>query len=141
MRPFVNFQIHWCLPLIHMDNPTVEDIISQWRALDCGFVKLNYDVAMKENGKEARVAVVIRDNKGALVNGTTVSSQISSPLQGELLAIRQACGMACDFTDLGYQNVTIESDCQAAIKLSVSELVSPWEVAAVVWDIKRLGRR
>lgn len=64
-------------------------------------------IAVKENGKEARVAVVIRDSKGALVNGTTVSSQISLPLQGELLAIRQACGMACD---LGYQNVTIESD-------------------------------
>lgn len=39
----------------------------------------------------------------------------------------------------GLQSVLIESDSQAAIKLNVSKLIPPWDVSAVVWDIKRLG--
>ncbi|KAI8553628.1 hypothetical protein RHMOL_Rhmol05G0030900 [Rhododendron molle] len=119
----------------HMDNPTVEDFISQWRAPENGCFKLNCDATVGKNGEEASAAVVIRDNNGILVNGSAVLTSVSSSLQGELVAIRQACGM---ISDLGYQNALVESDSQVAIKLSVSELVPPWEVSAVVWDIRKM---
>lgn len=38
------------------------------------------------------------------------------------------------------QQCLIESDNQVAIKLSVSELDPPWEVAAVVMDIRQMKR-
>ncbi|KAI8536446.1 hypothetical protein RHMOL_Rhmol10G0257600 [Rhododendron molle] len=39
---------------------------------------------------------------------------------------------------MGLRGALIESDNQTAIKLSVSELAPPWEVMAVVWDIRKL---
>ncbi|KAH7834120.1 hypothetical protein Vadar_012884 [Vaccinium darrowii] len=97
---------------------------------------MNCDVAVSKNGKEATLAVIVRDCKGTLLNGTVNSAYISSPLQGELLAIRRACVMG---KDLGLHGFTIESDNQMAIKLSVSELDPPWEDSAIVWDIRQLG--
>ncbi|KAI8527749.1 hypothetical protein RHMOL_Rhmol12G0098800 [Rhododendron molle] len=117
-----------------MDNPTIEDF-SQWRAPKNGCFKLNCDAAVGKKGEKESAAVVIRDSKGILVNGLTGLTNVSSPLQGELEAIRQACGM---ISDLGYQNALVESDSQVAIKLSVSELVPTWEVFVVVWDIRRM---
>ncbi|KAI8564191.1 hypothetical protein RHMOL_Rhmol03G0163100 [Rhododendron molle] len=81
---------------IHMDNLNIVDNISQWRTPDRGRVKVNCDVAVKGNGADAKVAVTIRDWKGSLINGKVGSVKISSFLQGELLAIRQGCGMIKD---------------------------------------------
>ncbi|KAH7843546.1 hypothetical protein Vadar_018002 [Vaccinium darrowii] len=119
--------------LVHRDNPTVVDRISHWGAPDHGCFKINCDVVVGLNGKDAKVAVVLRDWRGSLVDGLVGSEVVSSPLQGELLAIRRACGMAKALNLFG---VTIESDNQTAIKLSVSELVPPWEVLTVVLDIR-----
>ncbi|KAI8524768.1 hypothetical protein RHMOL_Rhmol13G0174800 [Rhododendron molle] len=58
-----------------------------------------------------------------------------SSLHGELLAIRLAGGM---IKAMGLRGALIESDNQTAIKLSVSESVPPWEVMAVVGDIRKL---
>lgn len=44
------------------------------------------------------MAVTIRDWKGSLINGMVGSVKISSSLQGELLAIRQDCGMIKDIS-------------------------------------------
>ncbi|KAH7834407.1 hypothetical protein Vadar_015661 [Vaccinium darrowii] len=85
------------------------------------------------NFLDAKVAAVLRDWRGCLVDGLVGSVVVSSPLQGELLAIRRACGMAKALNLFG---VTIESDKQIAIKLSVPELVPPWEVLTVVLDIR-----
>ncbi|KAH7860381.1 hypothetical protein Vadar_012770 [Vaccinium darrowii] len=82
------------------------------------------------------MAVTLRDYEGVLINGAVGSACISSPLQGELLAIQRACGTG---KDLGLHGFEIEFDNQVAIKLNVSELDPPWEVSAVVWDITQLG--
>lgn len=39
---------------------------------------------------------------------------------------------------LGFYGAVIESDNQIAIKLSVFELVPPWEVGSLVLDIRQL---
>ncbi|XP_058223256.1 uncharacterized protein LOC131332968 [Rhododendron vialii] len=121
--------------LIHMDNPTAEDASSHWRAPDQGGLKINCDVAIKRNGRDAKCAAIIRDSRGAIVDGRVIDAKIVSSLHEELVAVRSACGMV---KTMGLRGVTIESDNQKAIKLSVSELVPPWEVMAVVWDIRKL---
>ncbi|XP_058196615.1 uncharacterized protein LOC131312697 [Rhododendron vialii] len=107
LEAFREFSDVVVLSRFHMDNPNIEDFISQWRALENGCFKLNCDVVVGKNGKEASAAVVIRDSKGILVNGSTGLIKVSSPLQRELVAIRQTCGM---ISDLGYQNALVESD-------------------------------
>lgn len=118
-----------------MDTPSSADSFPQWRAPDQGGFKINCDVAIKRNGQEAVVGAVMRDWEGSLVDGNVAFVRASSPLQGELLAIRQACGMV---RSLGLNEAVIESDNQQAIKLSVSELVPPWEVMALVMDIRQI---
>ncbi|KAH7856324.1 hypothetical protein Vadar_000093 [Vaccinium darrowii] len=74
--------------LVHRDKPTVVDRISHWKAPDHGCFKINCDVAMGSNGKDAKVAIVLRDWRGSLVDVLVGSVVASSPLQGELLAIK-----------------------------------------------------
>ncbi|KAI8538927.1 hypothetical protein RHMOL_Rhmol09G0141300 [Rhododendron molle] len=124
--------------LVHTDNSSSGDSISHWGAPDHGYFKLNCDIAIKKDGHEAAFAVVQRDWNGQMVNGNMSSVKVSSPLQGELLALRFACGMV---KTLGLLGAVIESDNQVAIKLSVSELDPPWEVASVVMDIRDLVSR
>lgn len=100
--------------LIYMDNLSVEDFPSQWKAPDHGRLKLNCDVAIRRNGQEAACASVVRDWAGRLIDGSVLVTKVSSPLQGELVAIRRACGMA---RALGMTGAIIGSDNQVAIKL------------------------
>lgn len=125
------------MSLVHTDNSSFGDSLSHWGAPDHGCFKLNCDIAIKKDGHEAAFAVVQRDWNGQIVNGNVSSVKVSSPLHGELLALRFACGMV---KALGLLGAVIESDNQVAIKLSVSELVPPWEVASVVMDIRDLVR-
>lgn len=80
--------------LIYMDNLSVEDFPSQWKAPDHGRLNLNCDVAIRRNGQGAACASVVRDWAGRLIDGSVLVTKVSSPLQGELVAIRCACGMA-----------------------------------------------
>ncbi|KAI8543813.1 hypothetical protein RHMOL_Rhmol08G0248200 [Rhododendron molle] len=49
-----------------------------------------------KNGQEAACAAVVRNWNGKLINGHVISARVSSSLQGELLAIRLACGMGAE---------------------------------------------
>lgn len=100
--------------LIYMDNLSVEDFPSQWKAPDHGRLKLNCDVAIRRNGQEAACASVVRDWAGRLIDGSVLVTKVSSPLHGELVAIRRACGMA---RAMGMTGAIIGSDNQVAIKL------------------------
>lgn len=75
---------------VHMDNPQTEVSSSQWKAPDRGNFKCNCDVALCPDGKRAKLAAVLRDWRGHLVNGVVGSAYITSLLQGELCAIRLA---------------------------------------------------
>ncbi|KAI8544372.1 hypothetical protein RHMOL_Rhmol08G0291300 [Rhododendron molle] len=93
---------------------------------------------MSSKGSRATAAVVARNDKGALIDGTFSFFSSSSVLRGELEALRKACFLAKDFRRFP---VTVESDSKMAISLSVSELVPPWEVHPVVMDIRELHRQ
>ncbi|KAH7853442.1 hypothetical protein Vadar_002449 [Vaccinium darrowii] len=123
-------------PKVQMDNPPIQEDNSNWRAPDKGKFKVNCDVALPPNGKEGKVAVILRDWKGKILDGFAKQITAASSLKGELLAIRAACEMVFS---LGLKEVEVESDNKQAILLSVSESVPPWEVRAVVLDIRHLA--
>lgn len=126
MHEFLNLKNS---PQVLMDYPQTEVISTQWKAPDHGLYKFNCDVAVNPNGGKAKTAAVLRNWRGKMIEGSVGNAQIGSPLQGELYAIRQACGMA---SALNMLSVTIESDNKTAIKLSASELDPPWEVMVLV---------
>lgn len=85
-------------------------------------LNLNCETSISKVGNDAVYAVVQRNWKGEIINDLASPVKAASPLHGELLAIRFACGM---MEPLGDIKAVIESNSQVAIKLSVSELVLP----------------
>ncbi|KAF7115776.1 hypothetical protein RHSIM_RhsimUnG0047500 [Rhododendron simsii] len=122
--------------LDHCDDPPLA--ISAWRKPTPGSFKINCDVAMKREGLRANAAVVVRNDRGELTDGSTYFFKCSSVLQGELEAIRKACFLARDMCAVP---VTIESDNKTAILLSASELVPPWEVYPLIMDIRAVKKQ
>ncbi|KAL7253377.1 hypothetical protein ACSBR1_007832 [Camellia fascicularis] len=59
--------------------------------------------------------------------------QLATAIQGETSVARLACSMACA---LNCANVEIESDYKNVIQLCVSERVPPWDICAVMNDIR-----
>lgn len=50
--------------MVPMDNPTVEVNSTHWRAPDHGSFKINFDVAVRRNGRDAMCSAILRDDKG-----------------------------------------------------------------------------
>ncbi|KAH7862425.1 hypothetical protein Vadar_004635 [Vaccinium darrowii] len=120
-----------------LENPQIQEDVSTWRAPDHGKFKANCDVAISNSGHSSKTSVVFRNWKGKLLEGRATSIQADSNLDGELQAIRVACEMA---KGMGLKEVEIESDNKQAISLNVSELVPPWNVSAVVMDIRHFAK-
>lgn len=118
-----------------MDNPINQEEISNWRAPDMGKFKVNCDVAIPKDKREGKIAVVLRNYKGKVMDGFVQSVKATSSLCRELIAIRAACQM---ILTLCLNRAVVESDNKSAILLSVSKLVPPWESSAVVRDINSL---
>lgn len=57
------------IPRVHMDNPSIQEEVSTWRAPDRGSFKVNCDVAIPSNGGEGKMAVVLRNWKGKVLDG------------------------------------------------------------------------
>ncbi|KAH7854714.1 hypothetical protein Vadar_017036 [Vaccinium darrowii] len=92
---------------------------------------------LEPNSSEGVVAVVLRDERGIVIDGCSKVIRAHSSLQGELLAIRESCLMVAA---LGLKGAMVESDNKEAIHLSVSELVPPWKFSALVWDIREIAQ-
>ncbi|KAH7859991.1 hypothetical protein Vadar_007952 [Vaccinium darrowii] len=125
------------IPNVHTDNPQNQEDSSKWRAPDKGNIKANCDVAINKPSHSSKVSVVFRSWDGKLLEGAAKSIRADSSIDGELQAIRLACEMA---NGLGLKEVEIESDNKQAISLSVSKLVPPWQVCAVVHDIRHFAK-
>ncbi|GJX72138.1 G-type lectin S-receptor-like serine/threonine-protein kinase, partial [Tanacetum coccineum] len=82
---------------------------------------------------KAALAVLACNSIGSLiyVNGMPCSSM--SPLHADVLAVHYACQLAFR---RGWSQAFVESDCETAITLSSTETIPPWNLAALVSDIR-----
>nr|GEV17724.1 ubiquitin carboxyl-terminal hydrolase 9-like [Tanacetum cinerariifolium] len=94
-------------------------------------VKLNCDAALKCS--KADFGIVVRDSTGYLRYVLGKLCHAISPLNAEIIAVHYACSLA---SDRGWFNVTVESDSHLAISLACSEATPPWNLAALVDDIR-----
>ncbi|KAI7985260.1 hypothetical protein LOK49_LG14G02243 [Camellia lanceoleosa] len=121
-----------------MDSAFVETAVGaqcpepQWVPHPRGIWKINCDAAIDLSRWRGVVVVILRDEKGNLVDGIAAKIRLTTALQGKAIAMRLACAMArarhCAI-------VEIESDCKTVIQLCVLEGVPPWEIYAVIKDI------
>lgn len=108
-----------------------------WQPPPPGVIKINCDVAMGTGSDKAVVTAVFRNSHGQILDGFTQKVNISSSFLREAWAIRSACYAARAHN---LSSVEIEGDNKTVIFLCVSENDPPWEVAAIIYDIKSLAR-
>lgn len=97
-------------------------------------MKYNCDGAF--NRDDAAIGVIKRNSYLLIVQGSGCRVKASSPLQGELLAIREASLIISHHKLFHY---IIESDCKVAIELSTTDLNPSWHSVVLVEDIKLIA--
>lgn len=109
----------------------------RWMPPKEGELKINCDVAVRKGSTEAAIAVILRDNKGQILDGRATRIQATSSLLGEALAVRLAFSL---LPANHLQHVSVESDNQRVIKLCSTENVPPWECASIFADIRAFAQ-
>ncbi|KAF7153144.1 hypothetical protein RHSIM_Rhsim01G0167200 [Rhododendron simsii] len=99
-------------------------------------LKINYDASWIDSAQKSWGGIILRNSRGCLLDGRRFCISANSAFIAEAFIFREACLFA---KALNLQNVSIESDCASLISLSVSELVPPWEVLALITDIRKIG--
>ncbi|CAL5389426.1 unnamed protein product [Camellia sinensis] len=132
--------IYWKLNIrfsIASLNPMAVGPASGWTPPRLGTVKVNCDASFHQSSAKASAAAIMRDSKGQFIDGIVTAFFSASALQAEAVAVRLACRLAQMH---GLSLADIENDNQELIHLCVSETVPPWEIMAVVADIRSLAR-
>ncbi|OMO86776.1 hypothetical protein CCACVL1_09458, partial [Corchorus capsularis] len=78
------------------DSKQAETLLMEairWEPPEKGWIKCNSDGAFDQNSNEAGYGVVIRDEKGRLLDGTCNNCVASSALQAEAIALEQALSL------------------------------------------------
>ena len=106
----------------------LELIESSWTRPLAGWVKLNFDVAIREN--KTSVALVGRDNHGRVVLAWTDILDLGSPLWGEVKAAYAAINKA---VEAGLKRVIIEGDAWNVIApLKDKKSSSEWTIDVIL---------
>ncbi|KAF7123675.1 hypothetical protein RHSIM_Rhsim12G0010300 [Rhododendron simsii] len=84
----------------------------------------------------AKRVFLLRDCRGHLIDGRRFKISATSAFLAEASVIREACLFA---KALNVNSVSVENDNVQLISLSVLELVPPWEVMAIISDIRMLA--
>ncbi|XP_043714529.1 uncharacterized protein LOC122662888 [Telopea speciosissima] len=110
--------------------------VSHWFPPPTGFVKVNYDAALKQGSLEGGIGLVFRSDVGRPLHALSAPLNFTSALQGETLAIRMAIAKAAT---LGITHLVVESDCKEAILYLQGSLMHPsLEAVVILNDVMRL---
>ncbi|XP_028089296.1 uncharacterized protein LOC114289726 [Camellia sinensis] len=130
------------LAACEVDSAFVETIAGaqssgpQWVPPPRGIWKINCDAATDLSRGRGAVVVLLRDEKGNLLDDIAAKIRLTIVVQGETIAVCLACAMARAIQCVA---VEIESDSKTVIQLCVSEGVPPWEICAIIQDIRSLA--
>ncbi|KAG5561153.1 hypothetical protein RHGRI_004238 [Rhododendron griersonianum] len=108
-----------------------------WIPPVAGSLKINCDASWSKGLNRGWGGIILRDNRGNLIDGRRFKISATSAFLAEASVLREACLFA---KALNLSSVCIENDNAQLISLSVSELVPPWEVLAIISDIRLLAR-
>ncbi|KAI8526992.1 hypothetical protein RHMOL_Rhmol12G0042100 [Rhododendron molle] len=109
---------------------------SHWIPPGADSLKINCDASWSRDLKRGWGGIILRDNRGHLVDGRRFRISSTSAFLAEASVLREACLFA---KALNLSSVCIENDNVQLISLNVSELVPPWEALAIISDIRLLA--
>ncbi|GJW68796.1 ribonuclease H-like domain-containing protein [Tanacetum coccineum] len=112
-------------------NLSLEHTLTSINAQLNEFVKINCDAAFKDS--KAALTIVARDSTSSLIYVDDMPYSSMSPLHAEVLAVHYACQLAFH---RGWFQAIVESDCQTAITFLSTETIPPWNLAALVSNIR-----
>lgn len=88
-----------------------------------------------EYGSKAASACVLLNHISEILDGIAKSVYVSSPVVAEALVVRNACFL---MAARGLMGLPICSDSNIVIFLASSDLELPWEITAIISDIRSL---
>ncbi|KAG5556475.1 hypothetical protein RHGRI_006921 [Rhododendron griersonianum] len=103
-----------------------------WIPPVAGSLKINCDASWSKGLNRGWGGIIL-----SLIDGRRFKISATSAFLAEASVLREACLFA---KALNLSSVCIENDNAQLISLSVSELVPPWEVLAIISDIRLLAR-
>ncbi|KAI8567516.1 hypothetical protein RHMOL_Rhmol02G0128800 [Rhododendron molle] len=109
---------------------------SHWIPPRVGYLKINCDASWSRDLKKGWGGIILKNDRGHLVDGRRFRISSSSAFLAEDSVLREACLFA---KALNLSSVCIENDNAQLISLCVSELVPPWEALAIISDIRLLA--
>lgn len=108
----------------------------RWTPPTGGSLKINCDASWYSGHSRGWGGIILRDSRGRLIDGRRFRNSTNSAFLVVASVIREACHFA---KALDINSTTVENDNAQLISLSVSELVSPREVTAIISDIRSLA--
>ncbi|XP_028055444.1 uncharacterized protein LOC114259611 [Camellia sinensis] len=108
-----------------------------WTPPRVGTFKVNRDASFNWSSTKASAAAILSDSEGHFIDGVVTSFFSATALQAEAYAVRLACCLA-QLNRLS--TAEFENDNQELIKLCVPETVPPWEIMAVVVDVRSFAK-
>ena len=111
---------------------------NRWKALQAGFMKVNFDGAVFDDANKLGVGVVVRDSYGAVL--ASCSKKIFQAYKAEVTEALTV-GKAFSFARVGFPNVILEGDALGLIQALKSQEQNPCPLGLLVEDVKIYSSR
>ena len=109
----------------------------KWRPLILDFYKANYDGALLEESGEAGLGVVIRNEKGEVME--SLAEKINKPDSVEILEALAARRAVLFATELGLQRVVFEGDSETVFKALSGATLDRSCIGHIIKDCKSIS--
>ena len=105
---------------------------AKWLPPPLGFVKINFDGSVLENGGSS-AGCVARNEEGKVIHIAVQKGGAASPVLVEARALRLAC---IEALHLGLDSIILEGDCLTVINAALRFGQGPWEIDLLISDVR-----
>lgn len=91
-----------------------------WSPPDVGTIKINVDASFDANSCRAASAVIVRDDKGVMLIGSSISYPSCCPIVAEAVVVREAMIFV---VALDKCPIVVESDCAEVVNACTSSTI------------------
>lgn len=109
----------------------------KWKPPTTGELKINCDGSFCAENLKGALAVIVRDEDGDFLTGSSRCFPCNSPLHAEGMAIDEALDL---ILAIDIRKAIVESDCLEVVKSCENDPI-PWQICSIVKEIRRKVRQ